>query len=81
MGGVHHGERLAETQHHHPVGDLERLGGVLLGEDDGYAPGLVDLRDLVEEHVDVQRGEAGRGLVEEQHPGVLHEGPSAGHHA
>ncbi|HEX4898771.1 MAG TPA: ATP-binding cassette domain-containing protein, partial [Candidatus Limnocylindrales bacterium] len=81
IGGRSRDERLAETQDHHPVGNLECLRGVLLGQDDGHAPGLVDLPDPVEEHVDVERGEAGGRLVEEQDPRVLHQRAPAGDHA
>ena len=46
-------ESFAEAQHHDPVGHFERLGGVLLGQDDADASYLVDLPNSVEKHVHV----------------------------
>ena len=40
IGGVHHRVCFAETEHHHPVGHLQGLRGVLLGEHDGDPSGL-----------------------------------------
>ena len=49
-----------------PVGDLEHLRCVLLGDQDAQPAACPDLGDRLEEEVDVQGGEAGRGLVEEE---------------
>ena len=72
LAGSGHGD---EPVDHHiaAVGELEGVVGVLLDEEDGQALGAVELPDRVEDLLDDERGEAQRGLVQQQEPRPLHE--------
>ena len=79
-----HGRRvlqhdLPRLEHVAPIGQLEGLGRVLLHQQDGdtlITDGLQDLEDRLDE----QRGQPHRWLVQEQQPGLGHEGPADGEH-
>src|SRR6266536_59338 len=57
------------------VGDLERREGVLLDQQHGDTL-VADLPDRVEDQVDEHGGEAHRGLVQQQQPGLAEQGPA-----
>src|SRR6266571_1122332 len=69
----------AGLDHVAPVGEAERLGGVLLDEQDRRAL-LVDLADGVEDALDDDGGEPHRGLVQQHQLGPCHERPADREH-
>ena len=65
--------QLAVAQHGHAVGDLVHLLEEVAHEQDGHACGP-QLADDGEQLLDLAPVQAGRGLVEDQDPGVEHHG-------
>src|SRR5215217_3049773 len=77
-GVVREGDR-AGLEHVGPLGDLEREVRVLLDQEDRGAL-LVDLGDRLVDALDEDRGDAHRGLVEQQQGRLRHQGTPDGEH-
>jgi hypothetical protein len=69
----------AADQHMAGVGDPQRLLGVLLDHQDGYAP-LADVEQQIEDDLKIGRRKARCRLVEQQQFRLAHQRPAHRHH-